>query len=167
MGYARSRGPFLMWFTCGFEHIDHAIKDDDMAVGISAGAGRYTALCGATVNVASMICPLVDVALHARTPCWRSRGIHLRGSPLFLPKQTAVAATVTTPQVPSRPATGYSAASHRAVVAGTEPGTEARSPQSRSFDVSHSSMPLRRVGRQNFQHARVVQRPAYQRVPDD
>lgn len=57
MGYARSRGPFLMWFTCGFEHIDHAIKDDDMAVGISAGAGRYTALCGATVNVASMICP--------------------------------------------------------------------------------------------------------------
>src|ERR671932_1471200 len=57
MGYARSRGPFLMWFTCGFEHITHAIKDDDMAIGISAGAGRYTALCGATVNVASMICP--------------------------------------------------------------------------------------------------------------
>jgi hypothetical protein len=57
MGYARSRGPFLMWFTCGFEHIDHAIKDDDMAIGISAGTGRYTALCGATVNVASMICP--------------------------------------------------------------------------------------------------------------
>ena len=46
-----------MWFTCGFEHIDHAIKDDDMAIGISAGAGRYTALCGATVNAASMICP--------------------------------------------------------------------------------------------------------------
>ena len=46
-----------MWFTCGFEHIDHAIHDDDMATGISAGAGRYTALCGATVNVASMICP--------------------------------------------------------------------------------------------------------------
>lgn len=46
-----------MWFTCGFEHIDHAIHDDDMAIGISAGAGRYTALCGATVNVASMICP--------------------------------------------------------------------------------------------------------------
>ncbi len=46
-----------MWFTCGFEHIDHAIHDDDMATGISAGSGRYTALCGATVNVASMICP--------------------------------------------------------------------------------------------------------------
>lgn len=46
-----------MWFTCGFEHIDHAIHDDDMAIGISAGAGRYTALCGATVNVASMISP--------------------------------------------------------------------------------------------------------------
>jgi hypothetical protein len=46
-----------MWFTCGFEHVDHAIKDDDMAIGISAGTGRYTALCGATVNVASMICP--------------------------------------------------------------------------------------------------------------
>jgi hypothetical protein len=57
MGYARSRGPFLMWFTCGFENIDHAINDDDMAIGISAGAGRYTALCGATVDVASMICP--------------------------------------------------------------------------------------------------------------
>lgn len=57
MGYARSRTPFLLWFTCGFEHIDHAIKDDDMAIGISAGAGRYRALCGATVNVASMICP--------------------------------------------------------------------------------------------------------------
>ena len=46
-----------MWFTCGFENIDHAINDEDMAIGISAGAGRYTALCGATVNVASMICP--------------------------------------------------------------------------------------------------------------
>lgn len=57
MDYARGRAPFLMWFTCGFEHIDHAINDDDMAIGISAGAGRYTALCGATVNVASMICP--------------------------------------------------------------------------------------------------------------
>jgi hypothetical protein len=57
MGYTRSRGPFLMWFTCGCENIDHAINDDDMAMGISAGAGRYTALCGAIVNVASMICP--------------------------------------------------------------------------------------------------------------
>jgi hypothetical protein len=57
MAYARSRGPFLMWFTSGFEHIDHAIKDDDMALGISAGTGRYTALCGATVHAASMICP--------------------------------------------------------------------------------------------------------------
>jgi hypothetical protein len=57
MDYARGRKPFLMWFTCGFEHIDHAIHDDDMATGISAGTGRYTALCGATVNVASMICP--------------------------------------------------------------------------------------------------------------
>src|SRR5262245_40272940 len=57
MSYARSRGPFLLWFTCGFEHIDHAINDDDMAIGISAGAGRYRALCGATVNVASMISP--------------------------------------------------------------------------------------------------------------
>jgi hypothetical protein len=46
-----------MWFTCGFEHIDHAIHDDDMAIGISAGTGRYTALCGATVHVASMVCP--------------------------------------------------------------------------------------------------------------
>ena len=51
------RGPFLMWFTCSFEHIDHAIKDDDMAMGISAGTGRYTAVCGATVDAASMICP--------------------------------------------------------------------------------------------------------------
>jgi hypothetical protein len=58
MSAARSRrGPFLLWFTCGFEHIDHAIKDDDMAMGISAGTGQYMALCGATVNAASMVCP--------------------------------------------------------------------------------------------------------------
>lgn len=57
MNYARSRAPFVTWFTCGFENIDHAISDDDMATGISVGAGRYAALCGATVRVSSMMCP--------------------------------------------------------------------------------------------------------------
>jgi hypothetical protein len=57
MGYARGRAAFVTWFTCGFEHIDHAISDDAMATGISVGAGQYKALCGATVCVASMICP--------------------------------------------------------------------------------------------------------------
>ncbi len=58
MNYAKGRrGPFVMWFTCGFDNIDHAIKDDDMAMGISAGSGQYMALCGATINAASMICP--------------------------------------------------------------------------------------------------------------
>jgi hypothetical protein len=51
------REPFLMWFTCGLKQIDHAIKDDDMAMGISAGTGQYMALCGAIVDAASMICP--------------------------------------------------------------------------------------------------------------
>jgi hypothetical protein len=53
----RSRAPFVTWFTCSFEHIDHAIGEDDMATGLSVGTGRYAALCGATVCVASMICP--------------------------------------------------------------------------------------------------------------
>lgn len=57
MNYARSRAPFVTWCTCGFEHIDHAISEDDMVTGLSLGAGRYAALCGATVCVASLICP--------------------------------------------------------------------------------------------------------------
>jgi len=57
MDGVKSRASFVMWCTCGFEHIDHAISDDDMAIGMSMVAGRYTALCGATVSVASMICP--------------------------------------------------------------------------------------------------------------
>lgn len=57
MNYARSRTPFVTWFTCGFEHIDHAISDEDMAIGLSVGAGQYAALCGRTVCVASLVCP--------------------------------------------------------------------------------------------------------------
>lgn len=57
MNYAKTRAPFVTWFTCGFESIDHAISEDDIATGISAGSGRYVALCGATVCVASMVCP--------------------------------------------------------------------------------------------------------------
>jgi hypothetical protein len=57
MSHARTRAPFVTWFTCGIEKIDHAISEDDMATGISAGSGRYAALCGATVCVASMTCP--------------------------------------------------------------------------------------------------------------
>jgi hypothetical protein len=57
MDSAKTRAPFVTWFTCGFESIDHAISEDDIATGISAGSGRYAALCGATVCVASMTCP--------------------------------------------------------------------------------------------------------------
>jgi hypothetical protein len=57
MDHAKTRAPFVTWFTCGFESIDHAISEDDIAIGIAAGSGRYTALCGATVCVASMTCP--------------------------------------------------------------------------------------------------------------
>jgi hypothetical protein len=57
MDHARTRTPFVTWFTCGFENIDHVISDDDMTTGMSLGAGQYVALCGATVCAASMICP--------------------------------------------------------------------------------------------------------------
>lgn len=57
MNYAKTRAPFVTWFTCGFESIDHAISEDDIATGIAAGSGRYAALCGETVCVASMTCP--------------------------------------------------------------------------------------------------------------
>ena len=57
MNPAKARAPFVMWFTGGSEPIDHAISDDDMATGISVGTGRFLALCGETVCVASMICP--------------------------------------------------------------------------------------------------------------
>ncbi len=57
MYYASGRAPFVMWFTGGSDHMDHAITDDNMAAGISIGAGRYAALCGAMVCVSSMICP--------------------------------------------------------------------------------------------------------------
>lgn len=57
MDRARARASFVMWFTGGSEPIDHAISDDNMATGISVGAGRYVALCGETVCVGSMICP--------------------------------------------------------------------------------------------------------------
>lgn len=57
MDYAGTRAPFVMWFTGGSDHTDHAITDDNMAAGISIGTGRYAALCGAMVCVSSMICP--------------------------------------------------------------------------------------------------------------
>ena len=57
MDYASSRAPFVMWFTGGSDHTDHAITDANMAAGISIGTGRYAALCGAMVFVSSMICP--------------------------------------------------------------------------------------------------------------
>jgi hypothetical protein len=57
MNHAKTRAPFVTWFTSGSENIDHAIGEDDMITGISAGSGQYAALCGATVYVASMVCP--------------------------------------------------------------------------------------------------------------
>jgi hypothetical protein len=57
MDYARTRAPFVTWFTCGLQNMDHAISEDDVATGISLGSGQYSAICGATVSVASMVCP--------------------------------------------------------------------------------------------------------------
>ncbi len=44
------------WLTCEFDRTDHAISDDNMAVGFSV-AGRYLALCGTTVGVSPLVCP--------------------------------------------------------------------------------------------------------------
>ncbi|MGH3770392.1 MAG: hypothetical protein ACRDRW_03165 [Pseudonocardiaceae bacterium] len=57
MDYAKTRASFVTWFTCGSENIDHAISEDDVLTGMSGGSGQYTALCGATVWVASMVSP--------------------------------------------------------------------------------------------------------------
>ena len=57
MDRTRTRAPFVTWFTCGSENVDHAISEDEVITGISEGTGRYAALCGATVYVASMVCP--------------------------------------------------------------------------------------------------------------
>jgi hypothetical protein len=51
------RAPLVTWVTCGLDRSDHAISDDDMAVGLAMGAGRYAALCGNTVCAASLMCP--------------------------------------------------------------------------------------------------------------
>ncbi len=53
----RIRATLVFWFTCDLDRMDHAISDDDMAVGLSMGAGRYAAVCGSTVCAASLMCP--------------------------------------------------------------------------------------------------------------
>jgi hypothetical protein len=57
MGYAKTRVPFVTWYTCGFNHVDHAISDDGMADGMAGGDGHYVAICGVTVSVSSLMCP--------------------------------------------------------------------------------------------------------------
>ncbi len=57
MNEARTRAKFMTWFTCEFDRTDHAISDDNMAIGFSVGAGRYAALCGTTVCVSSLMSP--------------------------------------------------------------------------------------------------------------
>lgn len=57
MNEPRTRAKLVTWFTCEFDRTDHAISDDNIAVGFSAGAGRYAALCGTTVCVTSLLCP--------------------------------------------------------------------------------------------------------------
>jgi hypothetical protein len=52
-----TRAKFMTWFTCAFDRTDHAISDDNMAIGFSVGAGRYAALCGTTVCVSSLMSP--------------------------------------------------------------------------------------------------------------
>ncbi len=51
------RAPVVTWVTCGLDRSDHAISDDDMALGLVMGAGRYAALCGNTVCAASLMSP--------------------------------------------------------------------------------------------------------------
>lgn len=154
MGHARSRGPFLLWFTCGFEHIDHAINDDDMAIGISAGAGQYTALCGATVNVASMICPpgrrcapceaavlrLKRDSLPRNTtfPTQAGRGRHRGGSASAGSRLFRWLSDFA-----KMIRWGNAAGSDHTVVARTEPRAEAGTPESSDFDITHRPIPLR------------------------
>lgn len=57
MNQPRTRAKLMTWFTCEFDRTDHAISDDNMAIGFSVGAGRYAALCGTTVCVSSLMSP--------------------------------------------------------------------------------------------------------------
>ncbi len=57
MHESRTRAKLMTWFTCKFDRTDHAISDDNMAIGFSFGAGRYAALCGTTVCVSSLMSP--------------------------------------------------------------------------------------------------------------
>lgn len=57
MHETRNRAKLMTWFTCEFDRTDHAISDDNMAIGFSVGAGRYAALCGTTVCVSSLMSP--------------------------------------------------------------------------------------------------------------
>lgn len=66
----RTRTKLMTWFTCEFDRTDHAISDDNMAIGFSVGAGRYAALCGTTVCVSSLMsppgrrCPSCEAIVH-------------------------------------------------------------------------------------------------------
>lgn len=57
MHESTTRAKLMTWFTCEFDRADHAISDDNMAIGFSVGAGRYAALCGITVCVSSLMSP--------------------------------------------------------------------------------------------------------------
>lgn len=45
-----------IWLTA-INDVDHAVLDEDMAAGIAAGSGKYSALCGAVVLAASLLAP--------------------------------------------------------------------------------------------------------------
>lgn len=57
MRETRTRAKLAAWFTCEFDRTDHAVSADNMAIGFSVGAGRYAALCGATVYASPLVCP--------------------------------------------------------------------------------------------------------------
>jgi hypothetical protein len=57
MHESTTRAKFMTWFTCESDRTDHAISDDNMAIGFSTGAGRYAAVCGTTVCVSSLMSP--------------------------------------------------------------------------------------------------------------
>jgi hypothetical protein len=48
---------WVVWITGVSDGADHAVTDEDMAVGMRAGKGLYLAMCGASVLVASLTAP--------------------------------------------------------------------------------------------------------------
>jgi hypothetical protein len=48
---------WVVWVTSVVDEIDHALTDEDMSAGMSAGLGRYAAVCGKSVVPAALTAP--------------------------------------------------------------------------------------------------------------